>query len=353
MARAGVHYVEVKEAAEALLRENLNPTNERIRQRLGSGSFSTISKYLLRWRSEDAPPELRAPTRPNIAAPPSTVEAAVQDVWQRMQDATHARIVDAQKTAEELIDAVRSEAETAIDDARATAIKAEAARDALVQEIESIRKELRDARTQHAESMAVCAQLKTQCDAEERARMKAEQHAAQSEAMLKSLNDARDLDMQRITDLFQKIEQRDAKAEQARLQYESMIPALLDRHEKSVIQDLMSESVRMEKKITDGHSASHAHLVALSDNLKATLETHLKGLQDATFGQQTDLRIHITQLSDKIAHQTAEHQSLVHLMTSDVGKIIDHATQNTQTLASAHAILKALMTSDMVLKKSA
>ena len=46
MARPGILYVEVKQAAEDLSAKGITPTIERLRQRLGAGSFSTISKHL-------------------------------------------------------------------------------------------------------------------------------------------------------------------------------------------------------------------------------------------------------------------------------------------------------------------
>jgi len=51
MARFGVQYEEVAEAAMQLQKQGDNPTIQRIREWLGTGSFSTISEHLRQWRN--------------------------------------------------------------------------------------------------------------------------------------------------------------------------------------------------------------------------------------------------------------------------------------------------------------
>jgi hypothetical protein len=67
MARTGIEYQDVAEAAQELLRENLPLTIEQVRLRLGTGSFSTVSKYLNQFKdllqphssaADNLPPEL-------------------------------------------------------------------------------------------------------------------------------------------------------------------------------------------------------------------------------------------------------------------------------------------------------
>jgi chromosome segregation ATPase len=67
MARTGIEYQDVAEAAQEILRENLPLTIEQVRVRLGTGSFSTVSKYLNQFKdllqphssaADNLPPEL-------------------------------------------------------------------------------------------------------------------------------------------------------------------------------------------------------------------------------------------------------------------------------------------------------
>jgi len=54
MARTGINYIDVSKAAQALLDEGKNPTVERVRVYLGTGSNSTISPLLSRWKQENS-----------------------------------------------------------------------------------------------------------------------------------------------------------------------------------------------------------------------------------------------------------------------------------------------------------
>lgn len=53
MARAGVTYHDVAKAAEAIKTQRQEPTVDRVREQLGTGSKSTIAPLLKRWRSDN------------------------------------------------------------------------------------------------------------------------------------------------------------------------------------------------------------------------------------------------------------------------------------------------------------
>ena len=77
MARSGIRYQDVKDAAETLLGRGLNPTIQRIRELLGTGSNTTISDHLKSWQQQlaDAPKVVLPP------AVPETVMAALDAFW--------------------------------------------------------------------------------------------------------------------------------------------------------------------------------------------------------------------------------------------------------------------------------
>ncbi len=52
MARAGVNFTDIKKAAEAINARGENPTVDRVREELGTGSKSTIAPLLKSWRAE-------------------------------------------------------------------------------------------------------------------------------------------------------------------------------------------------------------------------------------------------------------------------------------------------------------
>lgn len=77
MARSGIRYEDVKDTAEILLGRGLNPTIQRIRELLGTGSNTTISDHLKSWQQQlaDAPKIVLPPTVPE------TVMTALDAFW--------------------------------------------------------------------------------------------------------------------------------------------------------------------------------------------------------------------------------------------------------------------------------
>ncbi|MFZ1640862.1 MAG: DNA-binding protein [Candidatus Contendobacter sp.] len=70
MARSGIRYEEVQNAAETLLGRGLNPTIQRVRELLGTGSNTTISEHLKSWQQQLA-------ETPRIVLPPTVPEAVM------------------------------------------------------------------------------------------------------------------------------------------------------------------------------------------------------------------------------------------------------------------------------------
>lgn len=68
MARTGITFENVRDAAESLLGRGLNPTIQRVREALGTGSNTTISEHLKNWQQQLA-------ETPKIVLPPSVPEA--------------------------------------------------------------------------------------------------------------------------------------------------------------------------------------------------------------------------------------------------------------------------------------
>src|SRR5437660_1131608 len=76
MARAGVLYEEVKREADEMLERGISPTMERLRQALGGGSFSTLSRHLRAWRG-GAEGEMDAQEVEGRSAESSALEGAL------------------------------------------------------------------------------------------------------------------------------------------------------------------------------------------------------------------------------------------------------------------------------------
>ncbi len=76
MARQGITPDQVHTAATALSEEGVSPTVQAVRERIGSGSYTTISAHLTGWRSEHA-----GQVPANIPDMPEKVGAAFHQVW--------------------------------------------------------------------------------------------------------------------------------------------------------------------------------------------------------------------------------------------------------------------------------
>ncbi|MCI0654422.1 MAG: DNA-binding protein [Methylococcaceae bacterium] len=76
MARAGITEQQVFEAAQGLLQEGQTVSVSAVRERLGSGSYSTINAHLTKWREDN---NNRKPS--DIPDIPSSVENALRHIW--------------------------------------------------------------------------------------------------------------------------------------------------------------------------------------------------------------------------------------------------------------------------------
>nr|VFJ69508.1 MAG: replication region DNA-binding N-term [Candidatus Kentron sp. DK] len=76
MARQGITKAQIIQAAEALQAESIPPTVQNVRERIGSGSFTTISAHLAEWRSENT-----ARIAADIPEMPDKVQAAFHQAW--------------------------------------------------------------------------------------------------------------------------------------------------------------------------------------------------------------------------------------------------------------------------------
>ena len=103
MGRIGVTYKDVVEAAVTIRKNNENPTVDRVRQYIGTGSKSTIAPFLKRWRSEHQV-DADAPQLPDELA------RAVKNIHEQIQQQADIKINEAQNK----FDALKKELETRI-----------------------------------------------------------------------------------------------------------------------------------------------------------------------------------------------------------------------------------------------
>lgn len=92
MARPGVTYFDVANVASLLLESGENPTIDKVRQKLGTGSNSTIANHLKQWK-EDNMPTTSLVANTTI---PASLLSQIQSLWDRLKEEAKKNIAQAQ-----------------------------------------------------------------------------------------------------------------------------------------------------------------------------------------------------------------------------------------------------------------
>lgn len=94
MARIGITYLDVGKAALQLQGQGKLPTVDRVRDLLGTGSKTTITEHLKRWKAEQADGQGKLPQE---------LAALVTGLWERLQAQAEQRVGDLQSSYDEQI----------------------------------------------------------------------------------------------------------------------------------------------------------------------------------------------------------------------------------------------------------
>lgn len=100
MTRAGVTFTEVEEAAQYLQGLGKNPTVDAIREKLGTGSRTTLAEHLKRWKALQVDGEGRIP---------QPLLALVAGLWDGLQSLANQRIQETQFTAQKEADSLKTQ----------------------------------------------------------------------------------------------------------------------------------------------------------------------------------------------------------------------------------------------------
>jgi hypothetical protein len=114
MARSGIRYEEVQSAAESLLARGLNPTIQRVRELLGTGSNTTISEHLKSWQQQLA-------ETPKFILPPAipeAVAAALDAFWKIAVQYAEAAFEEQRIVAAEAVEVAEQARDAAIAEQR-------------------------------------------------------------------------------------------------------------------------------------------------------------------------------------------------------------------------------------------
>ncbi len=143
MARQGISREQIFEAAGALQEEGTSATVQAVRERIGSGSYTTINRHLDDWRKEHAG---QAPA--NLPAMPEKVMGAFQQVWATAAKAAQ----DEVETQRQALEAMRREMAKEQADMGAEIQRLEQALDEAGRKVEGLKRKLETERKGRAEA---------------------------------------------------------------------------------------------------------------------------------------------------------------------------------------------------------
>lgn len=106
MARSGVRYEDVQRAIDALLAKGEAPSVHKVREVLGTGSFTTISEHLREWRTQREENRDQPPPR---GMPPALQELA-EGLWEKAQAAANEALAHYRQEADGRVETAREEA---------------------------------------------------------------------------------------------------------------------------------------------------------------------------------------------------------------------------------------------------
>jgi len=253
MARAGVTYHDVAKAAEAIKTKGQEPTVDRVREHLGTGSKSTIGPLLKRWRSDNG-------EAADIGGLPNDLIEVVKSLHERVQQMADHRIKEARQEFEALNKELRQE----LTDTQNTIAQLTARQQDLENQIERQNKEQGESEKSLEDARIGLAKAESQRD-EAIARTT---ELKESVAELKQEN-------KDIRDHFEHYQQRTAEdRQQEREQFRMVTQGLKDQ-----IQDLQHRLTQAESNASELFD-TNAQLQSNADKLEQTNATLNRDLNE-------------------------------------------------------------------------
>ncbi|MBZ9556664.1 MULTISPECIES: DNA-binding protein [unclassified Modicisalibacter] len=250
MARSGVQYEDVRRAIDTLLQRGETPGVQKVREVLGTGSFTTISDHLREWRAQRE--ENR--DQPPAQAIPEPVEALMQALWEQ-----------AQQSAVEGLAHYREEADRAIEQARAEAERARREAEDARQREAALNEHLVATQAQLQESSARLARLEAALEgAEQRETQLGQQRDAAHERLTRL-----QADNERLVDAHQSaLAEKEAEWRQQLTQEEQRNEAAEARL-MTLLDDARQERQRSEKQFNQRLEALETRLRESDQTLQA------------------------------------------------------------------------------------
>lgn len=289
MARSGIQYSDVQHAIDTLLTRGDTPSVQRIREVLGTGSFTTISEHFRYWRTEreqnrDVPPPKGVP---------EVVVNVASELWREAQEVANQALLHYREEANRQVE----EAQQLAENAEQLAANAEQRESALAehfrhteQRLEALNRELAasQAKEQHWQQAA------TEAHEENQQLKKVNEALQQHNETLGQQHTAALKEQQSVW------EKRLAQEEQRNENAEGRLMAMLDEARQERAQEEKASQKRLQQK--------QQRIEALTEELKQNRGDLLKQQTQANqYAQQAkEQEQHIATQEERIASLTQQ-----------------------------------------------
>ncbi|MDR5898282.1 DNA-binding protein [Halomonas vilamensis] len=254
MARNGIQYSDVQHAIDQLISRGDTPSVQRIREVLGTGSFTTISEHFRHWRSE------RAQNRdiPPPKGVPEVIVTLASDMWQQAQEVANEGLAHYREEADRKV----ADAQTQAKDAQTHAANAAQRESALAEHLRHIEARLESLSGDLAEATTQCARWKAENEHHEQ-QLKAAN--SQLEALAQQRNEQEEQSRITLVQQRQAWEEKLVQEQQRNEATEGKLMGLLD----SVRQEYAEEEKALNKRLQQ----LEKRLEALGDSVKDEQKT--------------------------------------------------------------------------------
>ncbi|WP_252860421.1 DNA-binding protein [Halomonas sp. KX33721] len=246
MARSGIQYSDVQHAIDTLLTRGDTPSVQRIREVLGTGSFTTISEHFRLWRTEreqnrDVPPPKGVP---------EVVVNVASELWREAQDVANQALVHYREDANRQVESAQQAAAEALQQAA----NAEQRESALAAHCRQTEERLETLNRELAESQANERHWQQQA---ENLRQEAAQHHHQLDQTQQALKEAQTHYSEKLEEQQKSWEQRLAQEEQRNEASEGKLMALLDTLRQERAQEERALQKRLQQWEQRADALSH------------------------------------------------------------------------------------------------
>ncbi|HDZ46776.1 hypothetical protein LCGC14_0121210 [marine sediment metagenome] len=303
MARNGIQYSDVQHAIDTLLTRGDTPSVQRIRDVLGTGSFTTISEHFRIWRSEreqnrDVPPPKGVP---------EVVVTLASELWREAQEVANQTLLHYREEANRQVEA----AQLAVESSAQQAANAEQRESALAehlrhieQRMEALSRELAASQTSENHWQQLAEEARNQVKQLER-----DKHQLASQAEEHALKHSAELKQQQAV-----FEKRLSQEEQRHEAAEGRLMAMLDAAQQARAQEEKTQQKRLQQ----------------AEQRAVTLSQELSTVQKALYQQQLDVSDREKQLSESQQQNLDLSSQLAELEAAFDRQAEQHAKQYEQ-----------------------